>query len=158
MPYLETPIINSSSPGTKGNFPSCFGGKQTKAFSADRIILTMKIQSRKYFWLNNITIPARILLWEAWYSCICPISLFYETQHESRKAFIISGRWGKLGLSHCSDFGWLTFHTSSTLYLAVKIILAYVQILEASRCCKITRFCALKVQFTYLPSATSQSS
>lgn len=51
MPYLETPIINSSSPGTKGNFPSCFGGKQTKAFSADRRTWTMKIHNRKHIYV-----------------------------------------------------------------------------------------------------------
>lgn len=54
MPYLETPIINSSSPGTKGNFPSCFGGKQTKAFSADRRTWTMKIHNRKYVYLGPL--------------------------------------------------------------------------------------------------------
>lgn len=54
MPYLETPIINSSSPGTKGNFPSCFGGKQTKAFSADRRTWTMKIHNRKYVYLGRL--------------------------------------------------------------------------------------------------------
>lgn len=51
MPYLETPIINSSSPGTKGNFPSCFGGKQTKAFSADRRTWAMNIHKRKHIYV-----------------------------------------------------------------------------------------------------------
>lgn len=44
IPYLETPIINSSSPGTNGSFPSCFRKKTRKVLYA-HVKRIAKVQS-----------------------------------------------------------------------------------------------------------------
>lgn len=129
MPYLETPIINSSSPGTKGNFPSCFGGKQTKAFSADRRTRTMKIHSLKRIYLYFSPLDQQhhypcvyLSVWSLTFLHLPHPFTLCEALHESRKEFVIWGGWGGWPCYPALTLGDPSSTLAALLCLAVKIV------------------------------------